>query len=149
MRVNWTAVGVCTIAYWLLQAGWFTVFSQQWQAGLRMSSEELAAYKAHPNFWPYLIALVCNFVLAYVIARVLAMGGVYNLFRGFRAGLLVGLAVAAAMLTEMHFEARPREFIMIASGCPLAGCVLMGLILGVWRPKNCEKEVEVPVAGSQ
>jgi len=135
MRVNWAAVGVSGVAYWLLQAAWFTMFSQQWQAGLGMSADELAAYKAHPNFLPYLIALLCDLFMAFVIARVLALGGVHSIIRGFRIGLLIGLVAAAAMLTQMHFEARPWYFIALSTGCPVVGCVLMGLILGTWRPK--------------
>jgi hypothetical protein len=136
MRVNWAAVGVSGVVYWLFQAGWFTAFSQQWQNGLRMSAEELAAYKAHPNFIPYVIALVCNLILAFIIARVLALGGVWGMVRGFRIGLLVGLVAALAMLTEMHFELKPWQFIAVSAGAPVAGCAIMGIILGAWKPKS-------------
>ena len=143
MGVNWGAVGVSGIAYWLLQAAWFTVFANQWVAGLRMSAEEIAAYKAHPNFLPYVIALVCNLILAFLIARLLALGGVWSLIRGFRIGLLVGLVAALAMLTDMHFELKPWQFILISAGCPVAGCILMGLILGVWKPKTAVTDTAV------
>lgn len=146
MRVNWAAVGVSGVAYWLLQAGWFTAFSQPWQNGLRMSAEELAAYKAHPNFIPYVIALVCNLVLAYIIARVVALGGVWGLFRGFRLGMLIGLVAALAMLTEMHFELKPWQFIGVSAGAPVAGCALMGIILGAWKPKSVVTESAVSEA---
>ncbi len=136
MRVNWAAVFASGIVYWLFQAGWFTFFSQLWQNGLRMSAEEIAAYKAHPNFVPYVIALVCNLLLAFIIARVLALGGVWGLIRGFRVGLLVGLVAALAMLTQLHFEQRPWQFIAISAGVPVAGCALMGIILGAWKPKT-------------
>jgi hypothetical protein len=131
MRVNWAAVGVSGIVYWLFQAGWFTVFSQSWRNGSRMSAEE-----AHPNFVPYVIALVCNLILAFFIARLLALGGVWGLIRGFRIGLLVGLVAALAMLTELHFELRPWQFIAISAGAPVVGCALMGMIVGAWKPKS-------------
>lgn len=140
MRINWAAVGVAGVVYWLFQAAWFTVFSQQWQGGLRMSAEEIAAYRSHPNFIPYVIALVCNLVLAFIIARVLALGGTVTMVRGFRIGLLIGIAAAAAMLTELHFEQRTHQFIMISAGAPLAGCALMGLILGIWKGKAAASE---------
>ena len=148
MGINWAAVGVSSVVYWLLQAAWFTTFSRQWETGLRMAPEELAAYKAHPNFWPYVIALVCNFVLAYVIARVLALGEAHNVFRGFRVGLLVGVVAALAMITEMVFEVRSQQFMMVAAGCPLVGCALMGMILGVWKPKAKELPSESAVTGT-
>jgi len=135
MRINWAAVLVAAIVHFLLGAVWFTAFSKAWTAGLRMPQEELQAYTAHPNFWPYVIAFLCNLVLAYVIARVLADGQSHNLFRGIRVGILIGLAAAVAMVTEMAFEMMGRTFMAISAGYPLVGCILMGIILGVWKPK--------------
>jgi Protein of unknown function (DUF1761) len=135
MRLNWLAILVAAIVHWLLGAVWFTTFSKPWMAGLHMPQEELDAYRAHPNFWPYVIAFLCNVVLAYVIARVLAMGKSHNLFRGVRVGILIGFAAAVAMVTEMTFEMMGRTFMAISAGYPLVGCILMGIILGAWKPK--------------
>jgi len=136
MRLNWAAVLLAAIVHWLLGAVWFTVFANRWMAGLRMAPEELEAYRAHPNFWPYLIALACNFLLAYAIARLITGSESQGLLRGIQVGLLVGLAVAVAMATELVFELRTRSFIVIAAGYPLVGCILMGVILGAWKPKK-------------
>ena len=106
MRVNWLAILIAGIADWLLGAVWFTAFSKQWQAGLRMSPEELQMYMSHPNFWPYLIALLCSCLMAYAIARLVRRAPTHGLFRGIHAGILVGLAAAVAMITEMVFEYR-------------------------------------------
>ena len=136
MRVNWAAIVVAGVADWILGAVWFTAFAGQWKAGLRMSPEELQAYSAHPNFWPYLIALVCSIGMAYVIARILAYAETHGLLRGISTGILVGFAAAVAMVTEMVFEARAGSFILIAALYPLLGCILMGVIIGVWKPKS-------------
>ncbi len=135
MGLNWPAILVAGIADWLLGAVWFTVFSKQWQAGLRMSSEELQAHMSHPNFWPYIIAFLCSVLLAYVIARLLTSSPSHGIFRGIAVGLLVGLATAVAMVTEMVFEARMQSFILISAAYPLLGCVLMGIVIGAWRRK--------------
>jgi len=133
MRINWAAVLVAAIVHFLLGAVWFMVFSKAWTAGLRMAPEELQAYMAHPNFWPYVVAFLCNLVLAYVIARVVAMGESHSLFRGVRVGILIGLATAVAMVTEMAFEMIGRTFMAISAGYPLVGCILMGIIIGAWK----------------
>ena len=135
MRLNWLAIVVAAVVHWVLGGVWFTVFRAPWQAGTRMSQEELPAYMAHPNFWPYIIALLCNIVLAYVIARVLSAYGNHGLFRGISVGVLVGLAAALAMITEMAFELRLPTFMAIAAGYPLVGCIIMGIIIGVWKPR--------------
>jgi len=136
MRVNWVAILVAAVVDWLFGGVWFTVFKQQWQAGTRIPPEELQQYMAHPNFWPYLIALLCSLVMAYVIARVVANSVSHSLFRGISAGILVGLAAALAMVTEMVFEMRTGSFILISAAYPLLGCILMGIVLGVWKPKK-------------
>lgn len=135
MGLNWPAILVAAIADWLLGAVWFTAFSTQWQAGLRMSPEELQAHMAHPDFWPYLVAFLCSALLAYVIARLVASAPSHGIFRGITVGLLVGLGAAVAMVTEMVFEARIPSFILISAAYPLLGCVLMGIIIGAWRRK--------------
>ena len=134
MRVNWAAIIVAAVADWLFGAVWFKAFASQWTSGLRMPPEELQAYSAHPNFWPYVVALLCSFLMAYVIARVVAISSSHTLFRGISAGLLVGLAAAVAMVTEMVFEIRAGSFIFIAAAYPFLGCILMGIILGAWKP---------------
>jgi Protein of unknown function (DUF1761) len=134
MRVNWLAILIAAIADWLLGAVWFTVFANQWRAGARMAPDE-QQYMAHPFFWPYLISLICNLIIAYCIARVVAGSETHGLFRGIVAGILIGLAAAAAMVTEMVFDVRPGPFILISAGYPLVGSILMGIIIGVWRHK--------------
>jgi hypothetical protein len=136
MRLNWAAVALAAVLDWLLGAVWFTVFAAQWRAGLRMAPEELQAYMAHPNYWPYLIALLCSFLMAYVIARLVGGSETHGLFRGIMVGALVGLAAAMAMVTEMVFEIRAGSFILISAAYPLLGCILMGIIIGVWKPRN-------------
>ena len=136
MRVNWGAVVAAGIADWILGAVWFTGFKNSWQAGTRIPPEELQAYMAHPNFWPYIVSLVCSILIAYVIARLLSSYEHHNLFTGIGVGLLIGLAAAVAMITEMVFEIRAVSFIMISAAYPLLGCILMGIIVGVWKPKG-------------
>ena len=39
------------------------------------------------------------------------------------------------MITEMVFEMRAVSFMLISAAYPLLGCILMGIILGAWKPK--------------
>ena len=135
MRINWGAVVLAGVADWIFGAVWFTALKAPWQAGTRMSQEELQAYMAHPNYWPYIVSLLCSILIAYVIARFLGGSQSHGLFRGIRVGILVGLAAALAMITEMVFELRAVSFMMISAAYPLVGCILMGIILGAWKPK--------------
>ena len=136
MRVNWSAIVLAAIVHFGFGAVWFTALSKPWQAGTRIPPEEMQAYMAHPNFWPYFISLLCSLGMALVISWVMGGFGKYNLFRGIVAGLMVGIVAALAMITELAFEMRSSIFMFISAAYPLIGSVLMGIIVGVWKPKG-------------
>ena len=133
--LNWGAIVLAGVADWILGAVWFTAFRVPWQAGTRIPPEELQVYMAHPNPWPYIVSLVCSILMAYVIAQVLR-GRIHTLIHGIGLGILIGLAAALAMITEMFFEIRAPSFMIISAAYPLLGCILMGAIIGAWRPKG-------------
>ena len=136
MKINWGAILLAAFVHFGFGAVWFTAFSKPWQAGTRMSPEEIQAYSAHPNFWPFIISFLCSFGMALVISWVLGMSCKFNLFRGIVAGLMVGLEAALAMITEMAFEYRSSQFMFISAAYPLIGSILMGIVIGVWKPKG-------------
>ena len=136
MKVNWGAILVAALVHFGFGSVWFRAFSAPWEAGTRMSPEELQTYHAHPNLWAFLIALLCSLGMALVISWVMGGFGKYNLFRGIIAGLMVGIVAALAMITEMAFEMRSSNFMFISAAYPLIGAVLMGIIIGVWKPKG-------------
>jgi len=142
MKVNMGAVGLAAIVHFAFGAFWFTTFATPWRAGTRLSPEELQSYMAHPMFWPYLISFVCSFGMALVIAWVLASQCRYGIIRGAIAGLMVGIVAALAMITEMVFEMRVASFMMICAGYPLIGSMLMGMVLGLWKPKDTTAEAK-------
>ena len=136
MKINWGAILLAAIVHFGFGAVWFTAFSTAWRAGTRLSPEELAAYMAHPNFWPYMISFLCSLGMALVISWVMGVSCKFSLFRGIIVGLMVGIAAALAMITEMSFEYRTATFMFICAAYPLIGSVLMGIVLGVWKPKG-------------
>lgn len=131
------AVIVAAMAHWVLGAAWFTIFAKPWIAGLRMSEGEIAQIMGHPKPTGYIVALVANFGMAVVIARVMRMLGRGNAAQGARLGMMLGAGIAMLpMMTEFFFEFRHLEFALIAAAYPAVGCVLMGAIIGGWRGKN-------------
>ena len=140
MKINWGAILLAAIIHFGFGAVWFTAFSKPWQEGTRMSPEEIQAYTAHPNFWPFIISFLCSFGMALVISWVLGVSCKFSLFRGIVAGLMVGLVAALAMITEMAFEYRSSQFMFISAAYPLIGCMLMGIVIGAWKPKGAASD---------
>ena len=140
MKINWGAIGLAAIVHFGFGAVWFSTFGAAWRAGTRLSPEELQTYMSHPNPWPYFVGFLCSLGMALVISCVIGVQCRYGLISGGIAGLMVGLACALAMITEMAFEMRTANFMMISGGYPLLGCILMGLVIGVWKPKGVEAQ---------
>ena len=136
-KVNPGAVIVAAIVDWLAQAGWFTAFSRIFTEGLGLTPEQVEAGKSHMSPWPFVIAFVANLVMALVLAKVIAWVGEWSASGGARVGLILGLGIAfTAMATANVFEQRPLSFILVSAGYPVVGCIIMGAILGAWKPKG-------------
>ncbi|MGA3209927.1 MAG: DUF1761 domain-containing protein [Terriglobales bacterium] len=135
-RINLAAVAVSGVVFWLIQAVWFTVFGDAWIAAVGMPAERVAAAKAHPSFWPYVIALAANILIAYVISKVMISSGAASIGRGMMtAGTLWGGILMTDMLTSNSFEQRPASVTLINGGAALAGMMACGIICGAWKKK--------------
>jgi hypothetical protein len=138
MKINWGAIVLAALIHFGFGAFWFTTFAKAWQAGTRIPPEEMQAYMAHPNFWPYLISFLCSIGMALVISWVMGVSCRFSFFRGVITGLMTGIVAALAMITEMAFEMRSSRFMFICAAYPLIGSILMGIVIGVWKPKGVE-----------
>lgn len=135
-KINMLAVLVAAAVHWVFGAVWFTFFAQSWMSGLGMTQTQLDAARAHPSPVPYVIAFICNFGFAVVLARMISFSNMRTAFGGARIGLMLGLGVALLpMMTEYFFEMKHLKFALIASGYPAVGAVIMGVILGAWQKK--------------
>lgn len=135
-KISYPAILVAAAVHWVLGAAWFTFFAKPWVAGLRLTDTQIKDIMAHPNPIQYVIAFIINLVIAFVLAWVI-LSTRRGLFAGLRTGLMLGVGVAALPIaTELLFEYHSLPFIAIAAGYPLAGCILMGAILGAWPIKS-------------
>jgi hypothetical protein len=75
--------------------------------------------------------------MALVLAKVIGWVGQWSAAGGVRVGIVLGLGIAfTAMATAYVFEARPLSFILVSAGYPVVGCMIMGAIVGAWKPKG-------------
>jgi hypothetical protein len=134
MRTNYPAVVVAAIAYWLLGAVWYGVlFSKPWMALEHITPEQ--AQVASPVV-PYIVSLLLEVLIAYSLAQLCIWRNANTPGRGASVGVLVWIGfVGPIMFMTYMFEMRPRTLFAINAFYPLAGLVLMGLILGSWKKK--------------
>jgi hypothetical protein len=135
MKTNYAAVVVAAIAYWMLGAVWYGVlFSKPWMELEHMSMEQA---KSMNPVLPYVITLLLNLVIAYVVAQICVWRNANTVGRGAAVGVLLWVGVVGPItFTTYMYEMRPHLLFAINEFYPLAGLVLMGSILGAWTKKT-------------
>jgi len=136
VRHNPAAIAVATLIYFFLGAAWFTIFKKPWLAGTGLRLVDSLVPPSTPPWLPYVVALVMTAILAIALSWVIQATGPQTAARGatIAAALWFGF-VFTTWATEYAFEARGIPILAINTGYPLAGMLLMGLVLGGWKAK--------------
>jgi hypothetical protein len=131
MKTNYGAMVVSAVAYWMLGALWYGVlFGQRWMALEGITMEQ--AKSVNPVL-PYVITLVLNLLIAFVLAQLCLWRNANTAARGAAVGVLLWIGIVGPIvLTTYMYEMRPKELFAINEFYPLVGLCLMGVILGAW-----------------
>jgi hypothetical protein len=134
MKINYPAVAVSGVVYWLLGAVWFgVVFSKPWMALEQITEEQ--ARSMNPVL-PYVITLALNMLIAFVLSQVCIWRNANTAGRGMAVGALLWIGfVGPVTFTTYMYEMRPKLLFAINQLFPLVGLCLMGAILGAWKKK--------------
>lgn len=137
-QVNWAAVIVASIVYFIGAGVWFTVLKQPYLVGIGKTQEEMLRQTGGEVAYPYIVAFLCTIVIARVLAQVIvATSTDPTAMHGLRVAFYAwGGFVATTFLTEYVFELRSVSIFLITAGYPLIGMLIMGGILGAWQKKE-------------
>jgi hypothetical protein len=135
VRHNPAAIVVAALLYFFLGGVWFTMFMNPWLAGIGRTTAELKA-SGTPPWLGYVVALVMTAILAVALSWIIQATGSQTATRGatIAAALWFGF-VFTTWATEYAFEVRSISILIINTGYPLVGMLLMGLVLGGWKAK--------------
>jgi len=136
-KINHKAAIVAGIVYYGIQSAWFTVFGKAWLAALGKTLPQIMSELDGKPYWPlYVTAFVCDLVLAYAIAYVLALTSTRGAAAGMKLALVLGVFIVAPVtLTNYVFEMHPLALVVIDAGCAVFGFLVMGAITGGWQKK--------------
>jgi hypothetical protein len=135
MKINYVAVVVCAVVYWLLGGLWYgLLFGKQWMALENITMEQ---GRSMNSALPYIVTFVLNLLIAYVLAQLCSWRNANTAGRGAAIGVLLWVGIVAPITYTTHmYEMRPKELFAINEFYPLLGLCLMGVILGVWSKKT-------------
>ena len=135
--MNIWAILVATAVAQVIGGLWYSplLFAKVWMRELGLTEAQI---KASPSKMPFLVAIGAGLVLAIGLAFLhLALktesfsGG---LWAGLWVGVVCGVGISAASSAPHYaFSGKSRMLFLIDHGQSLANCVVMSLIIALWR----------------
>jgi hypothetical protein len=133
MKTNYPAIVVAAVVYWLLGGVWYAaIFAKPWMALEHITPDTPVA---NPIL-PYIVTLVLNLVIAYVLSQICLWRNATTVARGASLGILLWIGfVGPITYTTYMYEMRPFQLFAINQFFSLVGLAVMGAILGAWTKK--------------
>lgn len=114
-------------------AVWYMKLAGPWMAAAGVEADASGRPANRGNPLPYVIAFACALLVAGMMRHIFALAGIDGMVSGLVAGLGVGLFLASPWIaTNYAFAGRPMTLTLIDGGYATLGCMLMGLVLGVF-----------------
>ncbi len=133
--VNWLAVVIGTVVYFLLGAVWFAPQTPIGRAWMKAAAYESPTSGTMSTNLFYAIPIVTCLVMVTTLALLAAALGVEGLGEGLTLGLVVGIGFALPLLiTTAAFEfQKPQPFTwgLIDASYHVVGLVIAGAIIGL------------------
>jgi hypothetical protein len=134
-HVNWIAVLVAAVAYFVLGALWYSkaLFGTKWAqlVKLDMTNPDLKKGMGGMMLSTFVLILVVCFGLETLIVK---FNFLQELTYGIKLGLLTGLAFSTTAVSINYvYERRPTNLYLINNGYHILGHVIAATILVLWR----------------
>jgi len=133
MAINYLAVIIATLAGFGLGAVWYMVLGKAWMRAMGKTEAELTPKSDAAKAMPFIIALLALFVMAWMLAGVMAHMGQVSVRGGSLAGFFVWLGFVITTMGVNHaFGGAKPMLTLIDGGHWLAVLVVMGAVIGAF-----------------
>lgn len=135
--INFLAVIVAAIAAWISGALWYGLLGKAWVAAQGRTMEdfqrERAAATGFSAFGPYVIAVIANLIIAFMLAGLMWHLGSVNIRGGIISAVLSWFGfVVTTMAVNNAFGGRRVALTAIDSGHWLLAMIVSGVVLGAF-----------------
>jgi hypothetical protein len=134
-QMNWLAVVVATLAYFMLGAIWYSkvLFGTKWATLVKLDTNDPNLKKGMGQMMAatFVIMLIVSIGLEFLIIK---FNFVEDVMYGVKLGLLTGICFSAAAVSINYvYERKPTSLYLINNGYHVIGQMLVAAILVVWR----------------
>ena len=135
VNVNYLAVLVAAIAAYVVGFLWYgPVFGKKWIVLMGFTEKAMEKAKQKSMIGAYLGTFLSMLVMAYVLAIFIGFMGYYPT-AGIQVCVVTWLGfIATTMLGKVFWENKSWFLYILDAGHYLVTLVMMGAILGAWRP---------------
>ena len=135
-RLNWVAILVAAIVSFLFEALWYSIFLNEWIAGIGRTNEWLHNTGVSPPV-QYGVAILCSIVVAAVLTICIQASGEQTAVRGIVVAAVIWVGfIATFVAKEYIFEVRSLQLYAINTGYALIDYMIIGAIVGAWKKKS-------------
>jgi len=132
-NINWLAVLVAAIAYFMLGALWYSkaLFAKPWvrHSGINMNDPNLKKGVAQVMLGSFLLMVIVCVGLAILLARI----GVVDWMTGCKLGLLTGICFSATAISISYlYEKKPIGLHLINGLYNIIGSTIAAIIIASW-----------------
>ncbi len=130
IAVNWWAVIVAAVVYFLLGAVWYSVlFAKKWMEQRELKEEDIGDPNPIIFLWSFVLQFVATLSLALFILAMGVYTGIEGAIVGFGAG--AGIVFTLAGTTGLFSDTK-LGLHFIDNGYHVVGLTIAGAILGWW-----------------
>lgn len=131
-HLNWFAVGLAGLAYYLLGAAWFTpLFGKTWDDSIGYSRSK--ATKFGPDY--YIVPLVSAVMVALALGLILTALAPATIWEYLSIGGVIGLGVAGAVSVNNALTPHtphPYLFGAVTGGYHFMGIIIVSAVIGLF-----------------
>ncbi|WP_163847847.1 DUF1761 domain-containing protein [Pseudooceanicola aestuarii] len=127
------AVIVAAAAGFGMGAAWYMTLANPWMAaaGIARGPDGKPAEGDSPL--PYVVSAIAMILVAGMMRHMFAMAGITGAGKGLVSGLGIGLFFIAPWIAmNTAYAGRPAKLALIDGGYAVAGCGVIGLVLGLF-----------------
>ena len=132
--INYLAVAVAAVAAWLASAAWYMSLCKIYAAALGKTPEQVEIDRKKPGaFLPFVLALVANLIIGWMLAGVLGhLGtGQVTLRNGIVSGAFLWFGfILTTIAVNYSFAGRDRRLFLIDVGNWLIVLLVIGAVIG-------------------
>jgi Protein of unknown function (DUF1761) len=141
MKINYLAVLVAAIAHFLVGGLWYgLIFGNKFIELIGWSPEKLREVESQNATKEMVLAFLLGTLLVLVMAHFMHYTKARTAFDGIQTALLLWLGfVATTQFATVMFEERNLGLYLLNIGYQLVGCLIAGVILALWRPREAKE----------